>query len=414
VAERAGKVKKNNLLIILILGALSTVTPFSIDLYLPAFPELAQALNTTSAKIALSLSSYFIGLSIGQLFYGPLLDRFGRKKPLAVGLVLYLLTTFGCLFAGNVEALIGLRFLQALGGCVASVASVAMVRDFFPVKEGAKIFSLLMLILGVSPLFAPTVGGMITTAFGWPAIFIALLIVVGFIFFVTMLFLPAGRAPDESVSLKAKPILLGFWEILRHPQFYTYTFSSALSFAGLFTYVAGSPIIFMNVFHTSARFYGGIFAFLSVGFIGTSQVNIWLNKKFSSEYLFKVGLNLQVLAGTVFFLGAYFSILNLYTTIFLIFLQLSCLGLTNPNGSALALAPFSKNAGRASALLGFLQMGAGALASTGVGLLNAQTLLSIVCILVGCSMLGWIVLRFGRGKIGILDEGADEPVSVIH
>jgi DHA1 family bicyclomycin/chloramphenicol resistance-like MFS transporter len=391
--------------LILILGALSTVTPFSIDLYLPAFPELATALQTTPAKIALSLSSYFIGLSIGQLIYGPLLDRFGRKKPLHLGLVLYLIATLGCLYSRKVESLIALRFLQALGGCVAQVASVAMVRDFFPVKEGAKIFSLLMLILGVSPMLAPTVGGWMTTNYGWPSIFILLLIIVSLILFACIFFLPEGHEPDNTVSLRARPILLGFWEILKSPQFYTYSMAGAFSFAGLFVYVAGSPIIFMSVYHSSARLYGGIFAFLSTGFIGTSQLNIFLNKKWSSESLFKRGLQAQVVFGILFWVCSYMDVLNLYGTIGFLFAILSCLGLTSPNGSALALAPFSQNAGRASALIGFLQMGAGAFASTGVGLLNATTLLPIVSILILSCILGLAVLRIGRPKIANLVQG---------
>jgi len=391
--------RRNHFLIILILGALSTVTPFSIDFYLPAFPQLALALNSSPAKIALTLSSYFIGLSIGQLFYGPLLDRFARKKPLALGLILYLIATFVCLSAKSCETLIYLRFLQALGGCVAQVASIAMVRDFFPVKEGAKVFSLLTLILGVSPLLAPTIGGFVVSAYGWEAIFMLLFGVVATILLVSMIFLPEGHASDPTVSLKPKSILAGFWEVLRHPQFYTYALATAFSFAGLFVYVAGSPIIFMNVFRVSAKIYGLIFAFLSIGVIGGSQVNILLNRKYSSEGLFKAALMAQVGFGILFLLFAYFNLLGLSSTIAFLFLILWCLGITSPNGSALALAPFSKNAGRASALIGFLQMGAGALASTGVGLLNARTVLPIVSILLAGCMLGLLVLLIGEDSV---------------
>src|SRR5580698_10079574 len=168
---------KNRYLIIIILGALSTISPFAIDMYLPAFPEMAGALHTSGARISLSVSSYFAGLAAGQLFYGPLLDRFGRKPPLYAGLVLFAVASFLCMGAHSSKWLAAMRFLQALGGCGAQVASMAMVRDFFPVEETAKIISLLILILGVSPLLAPTVGGLVATHLGWQWVFIILAIV---------------------------------------------------------------------------------------------------------------------------------------------------------------------------------------------------------------------------------------------
>ena len=161
-------------LIILILGALSTVSPFSIDMYLPAFPQIAHDLGTTPAEISLSVSGYFIGLALGQLFYGPLLDRFGRKRPLYAGLSLFVVASLGCLTARSPGLFIAFRLLQALGGCVAQVGAIAMVRDFFPVEESAKILSLLFLVLSVSPLFAPTIGSFVATTVGWPWIFVIL------------------------------------------------------------------------------------------------------------------------------------------------------------------------------------------------------------------------------------------------
>src|SRR5580704_315058 len=148
----------NRPLIILILGSLSTISPFAIDMYLPAFPGIADALHTSTARVALSVSSYFAGMAAGQLLYGPLLDRFGRKLPMYAGLALFMAASLLCLCSRTVEWLIVMRFVQALGGCAAAVAAMAMVRDFFPVHETAKIISLLILIISVSPLFAPSVG----------------------------------------------------------------------------------------------------------------------------------------------------------------------------------------------------------------------------------------------------------------
>ena len=155
--------KQSKFYLILILGLMSAIGPLSIDMYLPAFPSIAAGLNSSIERVTLSLSSFFIGISIGQLIYGPLLERYGRKIPLYVGLGLYALASFACASATSVEMLILFRFLQALGGCVGMVASRAMVRDLFDVKDNAKVFSTLMLVIAVSPIIAPTLGGFITT-----------------------------------------------------------------------------------------------------------------------------------------------------------------------------------------------------------------------------------------------------------
>ncbi|MBD0287947.1 MAG: Bcr/CflA family efflux MFS transporter, partial [Flavisolibacter sp.] len=187
--------RKQHFITILILGALSTISPFSIDMYLPAFPSIAENLHAPMAQIQLSLTSYFIGISSGQLLYGPLLDRFGRKLPLYFGLAVYVLASVGCVFVQNAEALIGLRFVQALGGCVSLVASRALVRDLFPVSETARVFSLLLLVLAVSPMLAPTVGGYVTAAFGWHTIFIILAAIGVFILLACVFYLSEGRKP---------------------------------------------------------------------------------------------------------------------------------------------------------------------------------------------------------------------------
>ncbi len=171
--------KRSNLFIISLLGSLSVVSPFSIDMYLPAFPELAKEFAVPSTKIALTISSYLIGLALGQIIYGPLLDRFGRKRPLIGGLTLFIAASISCTAAPDVDTLIALRLVQGFGGCVAQVASIAMVRDFFPARDSAKILSLLFLFIAASPLLAPSIGNLIIESFGWKAAFLALATVVG-------------------------------------------------------------------------------------------------------------------------------------------------------------------------------------------------------------------------------------------
>ena len=277
------RTKKQNFFLILILGALNTITPFSIDMYLPAFPIIASELNTSIGNVALSVSTYFLGFAAGQILYGPLLDRFGRKRPLHTGLILYIITTIACVASGTIEALLIMRFIQALSGCVASVAAMAMVRDFFPVSKSAGIISLLVLILGASPLLAPTVGSFIVVAWGWHFVFIILAAIAFIILVLVFFFLPEGHAPDKTISLKPTPIINGFKIILIEPRFYVFALAGSFSFSGLFVYVANSPAIFMDYFHLSAKAYGGIFALLSVGFIGGSQLNHILTRYYSYE-----------------------------------------------------------------------------------------------------------------------------------
>lgn len=391
--------RPSNLALILILGALTIVSPFSIDMYLPAFPQIAAALGTDAAEISLSLSSYFIGLAVGQILYGPLLDRFGRKKPVYGGLSLYILASIGCLFVDTATQLIVLRFIQALGGCVAFVAAMAMVRDFFPVQEGAKVFSLLMLILGVSPLLAPTLGGFVTTWLGWHSVFIFLAAIVLAILLVTAFLLPESHAPDPTVSLRPLPMLRSFVEVFRVPQFHTYALAGSFSFAGLMVYVAGSPIIFMDVFGLSPQAYGGVFALLSVGFIGGNQLNVLLLRRYSGAQIFRAALLFQAALGIVFLTGTLLGLFGLIATTAFFFGYLSCLGLTFPNASAIALAPFARNAGTAAALIGFLQVGTGSLASAGVGLFNATDARAVVAILAATVLIGVGILLVGQRRI---------------
>lgn len=394
----AGKAKTSQLFVISLLGALSVVSPFAIDMYLPAFPELAVEFGVPSTTVALTLSSYFIGLALGQVVYGPLLDRFGRKRPLAAGLGLFIVASVGCAFAPDVYVLIALRFVQALGGCVAQVASVAMVRDFFPRGEAPRVLSRLFLFIAVSPLLAPTVGGLVIEAGGWKAAFLALGGVVAAILALVLFLLPEGHTPDPDISLRPGPILAEYLAILRHPRFATYGLAGAFSFAGLFTYVAGSPIIFMDGFGVGPRGYSLIFALLAVGFIGGSQLNVALLRRFSSETLFFRLLTAQVVAGAVFVLGAWAGWWGLGGTLVLLFVFLSCIGITNPNASGLAIGPFTKNAGSASALLGFFQLGVGAVISTGIGAATPRDSLPIVSILAITAAIGLTILLIGRKR----------------
>jgi len=406
---------QNRNLITLILGMLATVSPFAIDFYLPAFSQIANDLGTTTARISLSVSSYFVGMAIGQLLYGPLLDRFGRKRPLYAGLIIFIIASIGCTFSKSVEVLVTLRFIQALGGSVAGVAAMAMVKDFFPPEQSTRIFAMLILTIGLSPLFAPSIGGFVAIAFDWKAVFILLALIALFAMTIVFLFLPEGQEPDKTVTLKLMPMLKTYFSILSEPQFFTYTISGSFSFASLFIYVAGSSIVFIEFFHVSPQVYGGIFAFLSIGFIGASQLNIFLVKKFTSNEIFRFALFTQVIAGIIFLIVTLNGWMNLYSTIVMLFIFLSCVGLINPNASALALAPFTKNIGSAAAMMGCSQIGIAALASVAVGLFEAVSILPMVASMVATASFALFLLLRGEKKMAGKIVAADaNQNAVIH
>ena len=385
--------------LILILGTLTALAPFSIDMYLPGFKAIARDLDTSAAKVSLSLTGFFIGISAGQLLYGPLLDRFGRKKPLYIGLVVYILASVGCSMAHSIESLIVLRFIQAIGSCASTVASVAMVRDLFPVKDSAKVFSLLILVLGASPMIAPTIGGYVTAAFGWSYVFLILALLGLIVLAASILWLPDSYKPDPEISLKPAPIIGNFLAVVREPQFYTYAFTGAIAFSGLFAYVSGSPLVFMTVFGVSEKVYGWIFAALSVGFIGASQLNTLLLKRYNGMQIIRAALLSYAVIGTLFLVTALMGWLNLETTIVFFFLILACVGITNPNASSLSLAPFSKNAGSASALMGALQMGFGALISVLISMFDHPSATPVAAGIAVAGILSLVIFFAGKRNI---------------
>ncbi len=390
---------QNKLHLILILGLMAAIGPFSIDMYLPAFPEIATSLHTSVSSVMLSLSSFFIGISVGQLIYGPLLERFGRKKPLYVGLIIYAFASIACATTSSVNGLIVYRLFQALGGCVGMVASRAMVRDLFDVKDNAKIFSTLMLVVAVSPIIAPTLGGYVTAYLGWRYIFGVLIVVITIILAGVYFLLPESKQPDTNFSLKPAAILNSFAAIIKHPQFATYTFTGALANAGLYTYISGSPYVFMVLYKVSEKHYGWIFAIIAAGLIGATQLNRLFLKKYTSPQVIRMAIYLQCTVGIALACTSLLGLHELYLTIALIFAFLCCQGFIFPNASALSMAPFGHNAGSASALMGFLQMSVGALMSALVSLLQNGTSLPMTGIMAFCSLSAALLFTFGSNRI---------------
>lgn len=392
----------------MVLGFLNALTPFTIDLYLPAFPQIAADLDIAVSRMSLSVSVYFIGFALGQVIYGPLLDRFGRQRPIYAGLAIYVLATLGCMTATSFEGLLVFRFISALGGSAASVGAIALVRDHVPAEKAARAFATLMLVLSVSPLLAPSIGSLIATVAGWRAIFAALVALAIVNLALVIFAIPRTYSPDPSVSLRLAPILRTFGDALAQPQFRTYTLAGSLSFAGLFVFVSGSPAVFMDGFGVGPGGFGAIFAILAGGMILGGQLNHLLLRYFASEQVFRRALLLQVIGGVTFLVLSLTLDLGKWATVALLFVFLHCAGITYPNAAALALKSFTKNIGSASSLLGFLQLGMGALAAALVGVLDLTGPVPMAFVMATCSTAGWIVLRSaGRQN----DEPASERTS---
>jgi MFS transporter, DHA1 family, multidrug resistance protein len=228
--------------------------------------------------------------------------------------------------------------------------------------------------------------------------------------------LPESGAADPSLSLRPRPILTNFFAVAREPQFYTYALSGAVAFAGLLAYVSGSPLVFMEIYQVNEKQYGWIFAFLSIGLIGASQVNSALLRRYRSEQIVRVALCCQVLIALLFLVGTALGVLGLFQTIAFIFLYLCSLGFTFPNASALALASFSRNAGSASALMGATQMGIGALATVALSLFHSPTALPMATVMAGSAVLALVILLGGGRRIpqGRLATGKNPGAGMVH
>jgi DHA1 family bicyclomycin/chloramphenicol resistance-like MFS transporter len=380
--------KKQNYTII-ILGLLSAIGPFSIDMYLPSFPAIARDLHTTISSVSLSLSSFFIGISLGQLIYGPLLDKVNRKIPLCAGIALYFFASLGCMWVTSVNVLIGLRLIQALGGSAGLVTSRTIVRDLFSISDSAKIFSRLTLLIGISPILAPLFGSYVTAAMDWQYVFLVLSVIALSLLVAVYFIIPETKQQDAVQDSGSGKYL----SILKEPQFYKYAISSSFSASCFYAYLANSPLIFMKMYGMSTRHYGAVFALLTAGLIGASQLNSLLLRRFQSLIILKRANLFRLATALIFFSLSVSGLLSLYALLILVFIILRCQGFTGPNATVLCLAPFRTSAGRASALLGAMQMLAGGLSSVLVNLLNVPSALPLASIIFCFSIMSFAILQ---------------------
>ncbi|KKO00487.1 hypothetical protein LCGC14_0125780 [marine sediment metagenome] len=381
--------------LLLILGGLSAFGPLAIDLYLPAFPSMALDFGTDSEHIQLSLSAYFIGLASGQLFYGPIADRFGRRKPLLFGIVLFCLASFACAMAPTLEWLMAARFAQALGGCAGIVVNRAVVRDLCTPIEAAKAFSQLMLVMGVAPILAPLGGGLLLTLGGWPLIFLFLAVFSG-IYIFAVFFGLQETLPYDAPRAPLSSALGRYFRLLREPVFMFHALTGGVAMAGMFAYIAGSPFIIMEMYGVAAEHFGWFFGANAAGFILFAQFNSRLLRRRPPIKLLKATSFIYLFFTVSLLAVAAWQPASLWPLMLPLFGSVAVIALVIPNSSASAMAGHGHQAGVASALMGTMQFVIAGITSALVGILHNGTAVPMAAIMATCGVIVVIMARQAR------------------
>ncbi len=379
--------KQPSVEMVLILGILTALASLSIDMYLPSLPELGREYAADQAKVQTTLSAFFLGFALGQAFYGPIADLWGRKPPLYLGLGVFFLASAGCALSPNIETLAVLRFFQALGACAGGVIARAMVRDLFDTRDAPRIFASLMLVMGVAPMLAPILGGWVLTWFGWHAIF-WVLAGIGAVSMVMVHF----RLPESHVSYPgASPgwsVLLVYGRLLVDRSFMGYALAGGLSSAGLFAYISGSPFVFIELHGVPAQHFGWFFGINALGLIVAGQVNGRLLQGLDQARVLRMAQYVQGLAALTLVGAAATGWGGLWGIAVPLFIFLAAQGFIGPSAMVLAMAPQAKQAGMASALLGCLQFSVAALSSSLVGVLQDGSAMPMALVMLICAGLG--------------------------
>jgi DHA1 family bicyclomycin/chloramphenicol resistance-like MFS transporter len=352
------------------LGSLVALGPLTIDMYLPALPAIVDDLGTTSAQVQLTLTGTLAGLALGQLLVGPLSDTFGRRRPLLVGVGVHVLASLLCLVAPTVEVLAGLRVLQGVGAAAGSVVAMAIVRDLFVGRAAATLFSRLMLVLGVAPVLAPTLGGEVLRFTSWRGVFAVLAVLALVLIAVAARALPETLPPARRRPLGLLRTLRTYRGLLRDRTFVGLIAVAGLAMSGLFGYVAGSSFVFQGEFGLDEQEFGLLFGAGALFLIGGTQLNAALLSRFEPRVLLPAALVLATAAGATLVVTALSGVGGLVGVIVPLWTVLFASGLAIPNVPALALARHGEAAGTASAMLGATQMGVGAVVSPLVGVLG--------------------------------------------
>lgn len=387
---------------ILVLGVMVALGPLTIDMYLPALPKIADDLGVSSSIAQLTLTGTLAGLALGQLIVGPLSDSLGRRRPLMAGIVLHILASILCLFAPSIAVLGVARGLQGVGAAATMVVAIAVVGDLFSDSAAATVISRLMLVLGVAPVIAPSLGAAVLLKASWHWVFAALVLIAGVLLVVAALALPETLPPEHRRPLKVRSIAATYLELLRDARFIVLVLVAALGMSGLFAYISGAPFVLQGQYGLDQQAFALMFGAGAIALIGATQFNVVLLKRYAPQTIALWALAAASVAGVVFVALAYGNIGGLFGFMIPVWAILASMGLVIPNAPAVALSRHPDAAGTAAALLGAAQFGLGAAIAPLVGVLgNDEFALAAV-------MTAGIVIGLGAlMMVGVSDTDQD-------
>jgi DHA1 family bicyclomycin/chloramphenicol resistance-like MFS transporter len=376
--------------VLLILSTLMSFASMSTDMYLPALPTIGRALHASAASIDLTFSSFLVGFSAGQLLWGPIADRYGRRMPVAAGLVLFVIGSAGCALSTTVWQMMGWRVVQAVGACAGPVLARAMVRDLYGREHAARMLSTLILIMGVAPLAGPLVGGQILALGSWRGIFWTL-VGFGLLTLVSLRFLPETLNPAQRTVEPMRASLRGYLALVRDPRILGYALSGGFFYGGAYAFIVATPFVYIEYYGASPQAYGLLFGLNIVGMMAANFVNARLLARVGSERLFRIGTWVLAGAGLALAADARFAWGGLAGLVVPVFFYMSMNGFIVANSVAGALSSFPKQAGTASSLIGALHYGSGILSAAMVGWFADGTPWTM----------GWIMGLSGIGSVAI-------------
>jgi len=380
-------------ILLVILGLLTAFAPMSTDMYLPAFSAIARDLQVSMSGVQVTLATFFVGSALGQVVYGPLSDRYGRKSPLYAGLALYIVGSWACALAPNIEVLVAARLVQAFGASAGIVIARAIVSDLFNYADGAWALSRMMLVMGVAPILAPLIGGQLSAWLGWRSIFWLLSAFGVLCLILCMRVLQESHTTEKRLVANWASRFAGFTELLRHPGFLGHTMVGALAMSAMFVYIAGSPFVFIELYGVPATRFGYLFGLNAVALIAGSQLNAVLLKRMAPGAILRWSL-FTLMASTITLLVT--STVNKDHIAWLLlplFLAIGSLGLVMPNTTALAMREQRARAGVASALLGSLQFFMFGVAAAAVSVLHNGTSLPMAGTMALYGLCAWLLYR---------------------
>lgn len=372
------------------MGFITALGPLAIDMYLPAFAAIADDFNVSHGQVERTLASYLLGLSLAQLFYGALADRFGRKKTLIAGLCIFIMASLGCAFASDIQHLIYWRIAQAFGGAAGMVVPRAVIRDQLDTRNASKALSLVMLVMGATPILAPIFGAQILIFASWKWIFL-FMVLAGVILISFVIFkMEETLNPEYVAPLKIKLIAKNYKELLQHKRFMCYALAGGFGSAGMFSYIAGSPRIFIDIYGVAPENFGFLFGLNASALILMSQVSAKLLNKFTPEQLLKSAQISLVFATAIAILLTLFNVLSLSLLMLCLIGFMGSQGFVSPNCAALALREQGTRLGAASAMMGSLHMLCGASAGVLISAWQSSTAIPLTAILFFCASCSWI------------------------